>query len=269
MPTRRTSGGSSEIAARLRARHHRLSVSAEVLPEIKEYERTSTTVINAYVRPVVGRYLTGSARGLGGAGVAAPLLLMQSNGGLMTARGGRRDADAHHRIGPGRRRGRRAGAGAPHRHRQGDLASTWAAPPPRPSLIENGEVTRAAEYQVGGGIMLGSRLLSGAGYTLKVPAIDLAEVGAGGGSILWIDGGGALQVGPHSAGASPGPVCYGQGGAEPTVTDANVVLGYLNPRASGRRRGAARRRHARAAAIAERVAGPLGMSSRRRRTARI
>ena len=77
--------------------------------------------------------------------------------------------------------------------------------------------------------MLGSRLLSGAGYTLKVPAIDLAEVGAGGGSILWIDAGGALQVGPHSAGAVPGPVCYDQGGTEPTVTDANVVLGYINP----------------------------------------
>jgi N-methylhydantoinase A len=97
------------------------------------------------------------------------------------------------------------------------------------SLIENGEVTRATEYQVGAGIVLGSRLLSGAGYTLKVPAIDLAEVGAGGGSILWIDAGGALQVGPHSAGAVPGPACYGQGGEEPTVTDANVVLGYINP----------------------------------------
>ena len=76
---------------------------------------------------------------------------------------------------------------------------------------------------------LGSRLLSGAGYTLKVPAIDLAEIGAGGGSILWIDAGGALQIGPHSAGASPGPVAYDQGGSEPTVTDANLVLGYLNP----------------------------------------
>ena len=77
--------------------------------------------------------------------------------------------------------------------------------------------------------MVGSRLLSGAGYTLKVPAIDLAEVGAGGGSLLWIDSGGAMQVGPRSAGASPGPVCYDAGGTDPTVTDANVVLGYINP----------------------------------------
>src|SRR5262252_3480321 len=107
-----------------------------------------------------------------------------------------------------------------------DMGGTTA----KASLIENGELTRATEYQVGAGIVLGSRLLSGAGYTLKVPAIDLAEVGAGGGSILWIDKGGALQVGPMSAGAAPGPVCYDRGGSAPTVTDANLVLGYLNPR---------------------------------------
>ena len=80
------------------------------------------------------------------------------------------------------------------------------------SMVEDGEVARAQEYAVGAGIMIGSRLLTGAGYTLKVPAIDLAEVGAGGGSHVWIDAGGALQVGPESAGASPGPVCYDKGG---------------------------------------------------------
>ena len=96
-------------------------------------------------------------------------------------------------------------------------------------MVEDGEVTRAQEYAVGAGIMIGSRLLTGAGYTLKVPAIDLAEVGAGGGSHVWIDAGGALQVGPESAGASPGPVCYDKGGKVPTVTDANVLLGYINP----------------------------------------
>ena len=97
------------------------------------------------------------------------------------------------------------------------------------SLIEEGEYTRSLEFQVGGGILTGSRLMTGAGYLLKVPAIDLAEVGAGGGSIIWIDAGGSLQIGPQSAGANPGPVCYGIGGTQPTVTDANVVLGYLNP----------------------------------------
>jgi N-methylhydantoinase A len=95
--------------------------------------------------------------------------------------------------------------------------------------VERGEVARSLEYQVGGGITKGSRLLTGAGYLLNVPAIDLAEVGAGGGSIVWIDAGGSLQVGPHSAGASPGPLCYDLGGTEPTITDANVILGYVNP----------------------------------------
>jgi N-methylhydantoinase A len=136
-----------------------------------------------------------------------------------------------------------------------DMGGTTA----KASLLEDGEVTRASEYQVGAGIVLGSRLLSGAGYSLKVPAIDLAEVGAGGGSLLWIDAGGALQVGPLSAGAVPGPVCYGQGGTEPTVTDANVVLGYLNP---GQLVGGAVKIDAgkSRAAIAEKIARPLGMS---------
>ncbi|MDD9916548.1 MAG: hydantoinase/oxoprolinase family protein, partial [Rhodospirillaceae bacterium] len=106
-----------------------------------------------------------------------------------------------------------------------DMGGTTA----KASLIEKTEVTRSLEYQVGGGIMIGSRLMTGGGYTLKVPAIDLAEVGAGGGSIITIDAGGSMQVGPQSAGAFPGPVCYDQGGTEPTVTDANVVLGYINP----------------------------------------
>jgi N-methylhydantoinase A len=105
-----------------------------------------------------------------------------------------------------------------------DMGGTTA----KASMIEDGSVLRAQEYAVGAGIMIGSRLLSGAGYALKVPAIDLAEVGAGGGSLVRLDQGGALQVGPQSAGAVPGPVCYAKGGETVTVTDANVVLGYLN-----------------------------------------
>ena len=95
------------------------------------------------------------------------------------------------------------------------------------SIVERGEITRAQEYAVGAGMMIGSRLLTGAGYALKIPAIDFAEVGAGGGSHVWIDAGGAC-IGPMSAGAMPGPVCYDQGGEVPTVTDANLILGYLN-----------------------------------------
>ena len=106
-----------------------------------------------------------------------------------------------------------------------DMGGTTA----KAGLVENGEVLRSEALEVGAGVMAGSRLLVGAGYLLKLPAIDLAEVGAGGGSICRLDAGGAPKVGPDSAGADPGPVCYGRGGTEPTITDCNLVLGYLDP----------------------------------------
>jgi len=106
-----------------------------------------------------------------------------------------------------------------------DMGGTTA----KASLIDAGRVVATDEYEVGGGISLSSRLAKGGGYALKLPVIDVSEVGAGGGSIVRIDSGGALKVGPDSAGAVPGPACYGKGGTDPTVTDANVVLGYLNP----------------------------------------
>jgi len=235
-----------------------LSISSEVLPEIKEYERTSTTVVNAYVMPVVARYLRALRKGLDEAGIPARVLLMQSNGGLTT------DAAAAERpihiieSGPA---GGVIGAQALARAKQMpriitfDMGGTTA----KASIVEDGEVMRAAEYSVGAGIMIGSRLLTGAGYTLKVPAIDLAEVGAGGGSHVWIDPGGALQVGPESAGASPGPVCYAKGGETPTVTDANLLLGYLNPRylVGGAVRLDAEHAHR---VFEERIARPLGIS---------
>jgi N-methylhydantoinase A len=235
-----------------------LSISYEVLPEIKEYERTSTTVVNAYVMPIVATYLRALRKGLDDAGTTAPLLLMQSNGGLTT------DAAAAERpmniieSGPA---GGVVGAQALARARHlpnvitFDMGGTTA----KASIVEDGEVTRAAEYSVGAGIMIGSRLLTGAGYTLKVPAIDLAEVGAGGGSHVWIDPGGSLQVGPESAGAHPGPVCYDQGGAKPTVTDASVLLGYLNPQHLVG--GAVRLNADKAKTVFEKtIARPMGMS---------
>src|SRR5436305_5713516 len=235
-----------------------LSVSAEVLPVINEYERTSTTVINAYVRPIVERYLNRLIAEVKRGGIDAPVLLMQSNGGLTTARAAAVTPMHIIESGPA------AGVVGVQALTQlvgidkaisFDMGGTTA----KASLIENGELTRATEYQGGAGIVHGSRLLSGAGYTLKVPAIDLAEVGAGGGSILWIDAGGALQIGTHSAGAVPGPVCYDQGGTEPTVTDANVVLGYINP---AQLVGGALKLNAAKArtVIAEKVARALGMS---------
>ncbi len=205
-----------------------LSISYEVLPEIKEYERTSTTVINAYVMPIVATYLKAMRQSLDAAGIPARVLLMQSNGGLTT------DTAAVARpmniieSGPA---GGVIGGQALARAKGLDKIITFdmGGTTAKASLVEAGEVMRASEYAVGAGIMIGSRLLTGAGYTLKVPAIDLAEVGAGGGSLIWIDRGGALQIGPESAGASPGPVCYDLGNETPTVTDASVVLGYLNP----------------------------------------
>ena len=246
-----------EIVSRL-APDVTLCVSAQVLPVINEYERSSTTVINGYVRPIVERYLnrlTGEVKRIG---IDAPLLLMQSNGGLTTANAAA--VTPMHIIESGPAAGV-VGVQALTRLVGIDKAISFdmGGTTAKASLIENGELTRATEYQVGAGIVLGSRLLSGAGYTLKVPAIDLAEVGAGGGSILWIDAGGALQIGPHSAGAVPGPVCYDQGGTEPTVTDANVVLGYINPAQLGG--GALKLNAGKArAVIAEKIARPLGMS---------
>ncbi|MFL5036754.1 MAG: hydantoinase/oxoprolinase family protein, partial [Microvirga sp.] len=217
-----------EIIARKAPRLPR-SISFEVLPEIKEYERTSTTVINAYVTPIVATYLRAMRKGLDDAGIPARLLLMQSNGGLTTdAAAGERPMNIIESGPAGGVVGAQALARAKGLKKiiTFDMGGTTA----KASMVEGGEIARAQEYAVGAGIMIGSRLLTGAGYTLKVPAIDLAEVGAGGGSHVWIDAGGALQAGPESAGAFPGPVCYNLGGETPTITDANVLLGYINPR---------------------------------------
>jgi N-methylhydantoinase A len=235
-----------------------MSVSCEVLPEIKEYERTSTTVINAYVMPIVAFYLRALRQGLDAAGIPARLMLMQSNGGLAGDAAATRRPMNIIESGPA---GGVVGAQALARVKRlpkiitFDMGGTTA----KAAMVEDGEISRAAEYSVGAGIMTGSRLLTGAGYTLKVPAIDLAEIGAGGGSLVWIDGGGALQIGPESAGALPGPVCYDKGGETPTVTDANVLLGYINP---AHLVGGALKLHAMKArqAFADKVAAPLGMA---------
>jgi N-methylhydantoinase A len=205
-----------------------ISVSHEILPEIKEYPRTSTTVINAYVQPVVRAYVTALAARLRALGIAAPLQLMQSNGGLASAEFAAL-APAHI-IESGPAAGVVGGAALAIKLEEPriitfDMGGTTA----KAGLVENGEVLRSEALEVGGGVMAGSRLLVGAGYLLKLPAIDLAEVGAGGGSICRLDAAGAPKVGPDSAGAEPGPVCYGRGGTEPTITDCNLVLGYLDP----------------------------------------
>ncbi len=234
------------------------SISAEVLPEIREYERTSTTTINAYVKPIVAAYLASLEAGLKDAGVEAELLLMQSNGGLTPAETAKRLPMNIIESGPaGGVVGARflAEAGGLGDLITFDMGGTTA----KASMVEDGRYARADEFEVGGGILAGSRLLTGAGYKLKTQAIDLAEVGAGGGSLVWIDMGGALQIGPQSAGASPGPVCYDAGGEEPTVTDANLILGYLNPESLA---GGSVQLNAEKArdVFAAKVAQPLGLS---------
>ncbi len=205
-----------------------LSVSSSLLPEMGEYERTSTTVINAYVRPIVSSYLTELKQKVEKMGVRVPLTVMQSSGGLAPVELAAEKPMYCVESGPAAgvvaafHLGRRLGLGDMITF---DMGGTTA----KASIIEDGEMLRAPEYEVGGGMSVGHRLLKGSGYILRVPTIDLAEVSAGGGSVAWIDKGGALQVGPRSAGAVPGPVCYDNGGSDPTVTDANVLLGYLNP----------------------------------------
>jgi N-methylhydantoinase A/oxoprolinase/acetone carboxylase beta subunit/N-methylhydantoinase B/oxoprolinase/acetone carboxylase alpha subunit len=205
-----------------------VSLSCDVLPEAKEYERTSTTSINAYVRPVVEKYLKNLTDRLSTMGIKGALLTMQSNGGIISARAAAEKPIHIVESGPA------AGVvGALALSRKlgvkkaitFDMGGTTA----KASLIEDGEVRFAIDLEVGGGLSAVSRLNKGGGYALSTPSVDVAEVGVGGGSIAWIDEGKSIRVGPHSAGARPGPACYGLGGKSPTVTDANVILGYLNP----------------------------------------
>ncbi|MGK0172219.1 MAG: N-methylhydantoinase A [Gammaproteobacteria bacterium] len=205
-----------------------ICTSGDVLPEVREYERTSTTALNAYLMPSVQRYLDQLESELGH--YAAELRVMQSNGGIMSARRSRERPVNMIESGPA------AGvlAAAALANRLGisravsfDMGGTTA----KACLIENGTPVETAEGEVGAGINIAGRLSEGDGYALRVPAFDIAEVGAGGGSLAWVDGGGALRVGPRSAGAQPGPAAYGRGGTQPTITDANVLLGFMNPHA--------------------------------------
>ena len=199
-----------------------VSLSSEVSPKMREFERFSTTLANAYVKPVVDRYLGRLEGALKERGIESDLFIMQSNAGLVPPELAR---DMPIRIvesGPaagvmmcgvvGREEGRR-------NLLTFDMGGTTA----KLGAIEGGEPAVMATFEVA---MINCR--PGSGIPLNVPAVELLEIGAGGGSVARTELG-VIVVGPESAGADPGPVCYGQGGAEPTVTDANLVLGYLNP----------------------------------------
>ena len=204
-----------------------VSLSHEVLPEILEFERTSTTVVNAYVAPLIARYLKLLRSRLDELGSKAPILVMQSNGGLISATvAGSRPVTI---IESGPAAGVVAAATLALDCGYPDVITLdMGGTTTKASIIEQGEILRATEYEVGSAVSVSSRLMRGNGYVLRIPVIDISEVGAGGGSITAIDAGGSLRVGPRSAGAVPGPACYGQGNDLPTVTDANLVLGYLN-----------------------------------------
>ena len=207
-----------------------ISLSSEVLPEIGEYERASTTVINAYLQPVVGGYLANLARSLASVNVDAPVYVMQSNGGVMAASAA--SERPIHIVESGPAAGVIAAQHLAHQCSLRDvIALDMGGTTAKASIIESGNLQRAAEFEVAGGLNIGNRLNTGAGYKLRVPAVDVAEVGAGGGSLVIIDAARGLHVGPESAGAEPGPVCYARGGEQPTLTDANLLLGYLNPEA--------------------------------------
>jgi N-methylhydantoinase A len=234
-----------------------LSVSSEVCPEFREYLRGSTAAVNAAVMPIVSRYVDALESRLAALGATAPFYVMQSNGGVMTSASAKERPVYMVESGPAAGVIAAAAVAAPYRYANVlsfDMGGTTA----KVGLIQDGRLRLSTEMEVGAQAVTPLGEGRGGGYPVRTPVIDLVEVGAGGGSEAWIDAGGALRVGPRSAGARPGPACYGLGGAIPTITDANLALGRLDPAfflggEMALDAGAARR------AIVERVAGPLGL----------
>ena len=218
-------------------------LSSEVLPQIKEYERVSTTVVNAYVAPILARYLSRLEQSLTEAGYRGPVLIMLSHGGIAPIGEAIRMAAATVLSGP-------AGGVSGARHAAGlagiadlipfDMGGTSSDI----SLIVDGQASMANDRRI-------------ANERIALPSLDIVTLGAGGGSIARAGGGGLLQVGPESAGAVPGPACYGRGGVEATVTDASMVLGYLDP--DNFLGGRTRLDKAAAVAALDRLGGELGI----------
>ncbi len=195
--------------------HLMVSVSSEVDPTFREYERTCVTAFDAYVKPLLDRYLTGMETDLVRAGVPASLQMMQSRGGIASSRIARQRPVRLFLSGPA--------AGVIGARSVGDQSAV-------DNLISvdiGGTSCDIALVYRGKPLVRQEGLIDG--YAVRVPMVDVNAIGAGGGSIAWLDTGGGLRVGPQSAGAEPGPACYGHGGDDPTVTDASVVLGYINP----------------------------------------
>src|SRR5438874_2539793 len=226
-----------------------VSLSHEILLEFREYERTSTTVLNAYVGPLVSNYLVSLEKMLGAAGFRGTFRVMQSNGGVMSAETAKRMPVTMMESGPvaGVIAAAHLGESLGCRHIISfDMGGTTA----KSSLIKDFHPEVTSSYYVGGYV---------SGHAMMLPVVDIVEVGNGGGSIAWIDAAGGLKVGPQSAGAAPGPACYGKGGSEPTVTDANLIAGRIDPEyflGSGIRL----QRDKAAQAITEKIGQPLLLS---------
>ena len=231
-------------------------LSSEILPEIREFERASTTAVCAYVGPLLASYLERLQRDASGLGLPQ-LHVMGSSGGILEIAEALRMPAMAIESGPAAGviaaslAGKELGLASLISF---DMGGTTA----KASLIADGKIAVTADYEVGGSGHA-KRWLHGTGHPIRVPVIDLAEVSAGGGSIAWVDPGGALKVGPRSAGAEPGPAAYGRGGTEPTVSDADIVLGYLDREAllGGKLQVDAA---AAEAAICRHVANPLGLT---------
>ena len=201
-----------------------VSLSSEVAPEIREYERTSTTVANAYVMPAVRRYMEILEKGLAEIGIGGRLYIILSNGGITSPQTATQYPIRLLESGPaggalaaawvGKQRGQTSVISF-------DMGGTTA----KTCIIQDGDPIRVNEFEVARVY----RFKKGSGLPVKIPVIEMIEIGAGGGSVASIGPLGLLKVGPESAGAEPGPACYGHGGQEPTVTDADLLLGYLNP----------------------------------------
>jgi N-methylhydantoinase A/acetone carboxylase, beta subunit len=222
-----------------------VTYSSRVLPEYREFERMSTVAVNAFVMPNVGRYIAKLQNALKESGVGSELYVMQSNGGVISATVAMEHSARTITSGPaggvlaGVRVSKMTGIGNIITLDMGGTSTDV-------SLIEKGKPRYTTETEIDG-------------HPIKLPMIDITTIGAGGGSIAWIDSGGALRVGPESAGAFPGPACYMRGGVRPTVTDANIVLGRLNP---GKILGGEMEvsRDLAYKAIKEYVADPIGIS---------
>ena len=200
-----------------------VSISSEVAPQIREYERTSTTVVNAYVRPMADRYLQSLETQLASLGINCPLLMMLSNGGLTHVGEARRFPVQLLESGPA------AGAiAAAYFSRRSGIADVLAfdmgGTTAKLSIVENNQPLIAYHFEAA----RERRFAPGSGLPINISTVELIEIGAGGGSIAHLDGLGLLKVGPRSAGSQPGPACYGRGGDKATVTDANLLVGHLD-----------------------------------------